>query len=730
MARFAEDAYNPNTTVSPQVQTPDDYLRTQANPNDFGAQKGQAFEALGKTLEGVGQETAQTGLYYQQIQNETTANEAVQGYAKYASDREMQLRQLQGANAVSALPQYQKDMQDQLNQMAQGIKSPAARLSFMTDARNFYDRSLYSAGLYVGDEARKGVIQSYQGKLKSIRDFTTLHYDDPQGVAKGIQDTVDSSLAIAHQLGISDPDAVHAFVSDNVGQLVDSAITMQMSQGTTLNDQLKSVKAAQQMFSQYERATIPGSPGVPVFNAQQADSLSQRLNGKEFQLQYRVDRQADVAAAHMAVSVHANLQNSIAMVEQGQVPQNIPSDAQIMAAYPRNPEAAEVLIEQAHSVRDMAHYTSIIPSATPEQIFNLREQAKPDPNKPDFAGQVRRYNAMNTVINQRQAALNKDPAGYTLLQHPEIQQQFAAAEQNPQLLGHYAESVHATQTTLGIPEYKQHLLPQGVAQQMASDISSNPQFSLDRMQQYQKKYGYLWPSVFHDISTIGGLPVQYQSVANLPSQDATVLSRVLQEKNTGKEIADVLPDVTSGSKTVKASVYIKNTLSTPGTPLYTYMNSLTQSGASPAQVAAFKDSVGSLAAGYAYYQGLSPDQAVKKAVKAFTGGTQFIGGARVPADKFSSVTQNASSTLSNLSLDKIQIPAGIGEGVGPSKEEYLDTLRATPTWVTSPKDDALWLMDIGGRFVRDQNGNPVSVPFNSAPIPYKSPETHTTISGF
>ena len=192
-------------------------------------------------------------------------------------------------------------------------------------------------------------------------------------------------------------------------------------------------------------------------------------------------------------------------------------------------------------------------------------------------------------------------------------------------------------------------------------------------------------------------------------------------KATGKAIEDTLPDITANGKTIKSSQYIKNSLATPGSGLYQYMNSLTQSGASPGQVAAFKDSVSSLAMAYIHYDNIPADQAVKKAEKAFLGNTQFLGSARIPSEKFDAVTQNAQATLHNLNPGNITWPKGIGEVGAPKMDEYLDTLKATPTWVTSPKDDALWLMDVGGRFVRDHQGNPVSVPFNSPPITRKEP---------
>jgi hypothetical protein len=48
----------------------------------------------------------------------------------------------------------------------------------------------------------------------------------------------------------------------------------------------------------------------------------------------------------------------------------------------------------------------------------------------------------------------------------------------------------------------------------------------------------------------------------------------------------------------------------------------------------------------------------------------------------------------------------------PQAQDYINQVRAAPSWITSPKADALWLMDWQGRLVRDRSGNPVNVPFD------------------
>ena len=48
-----------------------------------------------------------------------------------------------------------------------------------------------------------------------------------------------------------------------------------------------------------------------------------------------------------------------------------------------------------------------------------------------------------------------------------------------------------------------------------------------------------------------------------------------------------------------------------------------------------------------------------------------------------------------------------------SPTEYVALVRSAPYWITSPRGDAMWLMDPMGRLVRRNDGNPVSVPFSA-----------------
>jgi hypothetical protein len=146
------------------------------------------------------------------------------------------------------------------------------------------------------------------------------------------------------------------------------------------------------------------------------------------------------------------------------------------------------------------------------------------------------------------------------------------------------------------------------------------------------------------------------------------------------------------------------------------------SGSSPEQIKAVTNSIVQLAYGNAVFGGMPISDAAIEAKSAFTANYEYLGAARIPTDKYDAVQGNAAHLLATLDDKAIALPAIIGKPNMPTAEEYIDTLKAAPTWITSPRGDALQLMDMGGRLVRDHRGHPITVPFNAPPsAPYVPP---------
>lgn len=160
------------------------------------------------------------------------------------------------------------------------------------------------------------------------------------------------------------------------------------------------------------------------------------------------------------------------------------------------------------------------------------------------------------------------------------------------------------------------------------------------------------------------------------------------------------------------------------------INSLSKSGSSAAQVDGVLGSIDTLAYAKSFYD--RDPAAAQNAADSFTSKYEFMpnGGARVPTKQFDAVSANSRATLDGLSTEHIAVPELYGKPGQPSADEYTALIKASPTWITSPKADALWLIDNGGRLVRGKDGVPLSVPFNApSPATPSIPETAAPTTG-
>lgn len=318
------DTYNPVQTVAPQTGSPDNLVSTRANPDAFGAQVGQSVQKLGATGEEAANQQMAVVMQYQQMFNEETANKAAMSYGDFVSQQELALKQNQGQNAAAALPTFQKNMQEQMANQAAAIQSPMARNAFLQDARNFYNRSMYSAGSYVGDEVRKGVDQSDEGKIRAYINNGSLSYNVPGAVDQTIQDITTTTVYNAsNHKGITDPDTIHALVGKNVGDFMHTTVQAILnSGGATLQGQAEALKKAQEFFDKYKDQTIPDSPGVPIIGSPFKENIGAALNYKEYTLNGR----QDVETAH---DTSEEVWNNI-LLDYGKIPM------------PKNPEDGHV----------------------------------------------------------------------------------------------------------------------------------------------------------------------------------------------------------------------------------------------------------------------------------------------------------------------------------------------------------------------------------------------------
>jgi len=331
-----------------------------------------------------------------------------------------------------------------------------------------------------------------------------------------------------------------------------------------------------------------------------------------------------------------------------------------------------------------------------------------------FAVRQQALTVLRNVLDARNSAIAADPAGYAAGE-PTVMAAGAAldgAKDKTAAFDTYATATQAVQSHIGIPPWQQHLLSAQQAQSIAGTLIHGEGDVQAQMSQLAATYGQHWPQVFGDLVTLGKLPAAYQGVAALDDpNDAKLLARAINETNkSGKDWSDILGS--AGGKSVAGG--LKNDVrNDPGVQNLAF--SLARSGASAGQIDGLLGSIETLAYAKQFYN--RDTSAAADAVKSFIGKYEFLpnGGARVPVDKADAVTQGAVETLRTLTADKIAVPPVFG-GLGqPTTEDYAASLRSAPTWITSPRNDALWLMDAGGRLVRDKGGLPVAVPFSYQP---------------
>lgn len=330
----------------------------------------------------------------------------------------------------------------------------------------------------------------------------------------------------------------------------------------------------------------------------------------------------------------------------------------------------------------------------------------------DFGEKTKLYSTLQKAASNYVQELAEDPAGKLASYDPHLTQLLSDGLKDPTKLGDFINVNLARQQAIGLPEATQAALPVQVAQGITANIMQNPASAADTMNKLQQQTGQAWPQVYKSLIAQGGLPPFYQAVAQLGSdpstaRDATLLTQWMANAPKDKSAADIIG--AKEEKTIKDNIQASPEMTN-------FTQSLAHSGASITQIDGILNSVHELAYAKTLYD--RDPNAADDAVKAFTDRYQFMpqGGARVPAKQYDAVSQNAELLLNNIDKRGAVLPAAYATGrsgvVKP--EDYWNSVKANPTWVTSPDETAIWLKDPWDRFVRDQDGKPVSVPFTMA----------------
>lgn len=159
--------YSPLANVTPAEGVPDDRLRVQANPEDFGAQVGQATQKLGSEGEQVAKQWG--GLIA-----ETQANQSELGYIKSQGDLKAKYSQYEGLQADAMRPQYEQES-IALQQKYKESLSPEAGRMFDAATRRSLGNDISQYSGYAAGQVKKANMDSF----RAVGDLQIAKTGDP-----------------------------------------------------------------------------------------------------------------------------------------------------------------------------------------------------------------------------------------------------------------------------------------------------------------------------------------------------------------------------------------------------------------------------------------------------------------------------------------------------------------------------------------------------------------------
>ena len=129
----------------------------EANANAFGAQIGEGMESLGE-------QTSKLAEKFNNIYSESTARDATTKTAQDMADAEARFHQLKGNAAVAGLKPFQDEINQIVNDNANGL-SINANSMFQKDSASLVNNAVFRAGAHVGEQAETAQKDSLNASL-------------------------------------------------------------------------------------------------------------------------------------------------------------------------------------------------------------------------------------------------------------------------------------------------------------------------------------------------------------------------------------------------------------------------------------------------------------------------------------------------------------------------------------------------------------------------------------
>jgi hypothetical protein len=287
----------------------------------------------------------------------------------------------------------------------------------------------------------------------------------------------------------------------------------------------------------------------------------------------------------------------------------------------------------------------------------------------------------------------------------------------------YAAAQISLQRQMGVHENNIHIMTAKSAMETANFVMGHkdPKAAFLAL---EAKYGQTWPNIFHDMVSVGNLPVKYEMVQHLDDYNARVLANQVKaetiqpgekDKRNPHAKDETLPATAEGKSGKKAI----DTVINQDPDMAKFMNSLARRGINmDTQGLEIVESVRSLAYGRVMGSGGRPPEdhgtAAKESVKAFIAKYEFTNdNAMIPkngAEDIKNAMEFTQQSILNVRLptftDKSHLTGD------PTAKDYLERAKYLGSWVNTPNGDGVEYRDHNGFTMHYSDGKPVNIMFN------------------
>jgi hypothetical protein len=226
---MAQVPYNPVPgQILQDIPTPE--VRPNIPQAAFGGGVATAFEGLGKTIDGVGNEVFASALKLQDLANRAEVDKADAEFMRQAGLLHANFTSLKGLNAGEALPKYQEDLEAARQQIRGTIKSPAAQKMYDSTSLSTYGRTVFNGAGHAGTEVSVASRESTKERINALVG-TGANTADPAMVEENRRKAVGLTHKLYQDLGR--PEA-----ASDAETVINSSMTSNHIQFLAKNNQL------------------------------------------------------------------------------------------------------------------------------------------------------------------------------------------------------------------------------------------------------------------------------------------------------------------------------------------------------------------------------------------------------------------------------------------------------------------------------------------------------------